>query len=80
MCDMMQTLTLYDPEFNSGFVHDILTDGHYRLKQIVKSEQPGADEPSIEDRLKTRMGAIIGTIKYCAKVCDTYQKRRTMGA
>ncbi|KAF5347531.1 hypothetical protein D9758_014525 [Tetrapyrgos nigripes] len=47
------------------------------LKQTVNSEQPGADGPSIEDRLKTRMGAIVDTIKRCAKVCDTYQKRRT---
>ncbi|EEB99695.1 hypothetical protein MPER_00578, partial [Moniliophthora perniciosa FA553] len=47
------------------------------LKRFANSTHPGADGLSIENRLRTRMGAIIDTIKHCAKVCDTYQKRHT---
>ncbi|KAI0699900.1 hypothetical protein C8T65DRAFT_296564 [Cerioporus squamosus] len=47
------------------------------LKQVVNIQQPGPDGLSIEDRLKQRLGSIIETIKRCAKVCDSYQKRPT---
>ncbi|RDX50314.1 hypothetical protein OH76DRAFT_469327 [Lentinus brumalis] len=48
------------------------------LKPVVNAQQPGTDGLSIEDRLKQRLGSIIETIKRCAKVCDSYQKRSTL--
>ena len=50
-----------------------------RLKQVINAKAPGPDGLSIEDRLKQRLGSIIDTIKRCAKVCDSYQKRPTAG-
>ncbi|KAI1783133.1 hypothetical protein LXA43DRAFT_1087143 [Ganoderma leucocontextum] len=47
------------------------------LKRVADPKTPGPDGLTIEDRLKQRMGTIIGSIKLCAKVCDSYQKRHT---
>ncbi|RPD68335.1 hypothetical protein L226DRAFT_346944 [Lentinus tigrinus ALCF2SS1-7] len=47
------------------------------LNQVVNVKEPGPDGLSIEDRLKKRLGSIIDSIKRCAKVCDSYQKRPT---
>ncbi|RPD72434.1 hypothetical protein L226DRAFT_154051 [Lentinus tigrinus ALCF2SS1-7] len=47
------------------------------LKQVVNVKEPGPGGLSIEDRLKQRLGSIIDSIKRCAKVCDSYQKRPT---
>ncbi|RPD69596.1 hypothetical protein L226DRAFT_575426 [Lentinus tigrinus ALCF2SS1-7] len=47
------------------------------LEQVVNVKEPGPHGLSIEDRLKQRLGSIIDSIKRCAKVCDSYQKRPT---
>ena len=67
-------LALLSPETDSK-----LRYSHDRLKQVADPKAPGPGGLSIEDRLRQRMGAIIDTIKRCAKVCDSYQKRSTAG-
>ncbi|KAM5536716.1 hypothetical protein V8D89_009643 [Ganoderma adspersum] len=47
------------------------------LKEIVDPEAPGSDGHTIKDRLKQRMEEIIDSIKSCAKLCDSYQKRHS---
>ena len=70
MCDMMQTLTLY------VCLHASLSKSHSaakpRLKQVTNVNERGPDGFSVEDRLKQRLGAVIDTIKLCAKLCDSY--------
>ncbi|KAI0699891.1 hypothetical protein C8T65DRAFT_296383 [Cerioporus squamosus] len=48
------------------------------LDEVVNTKAPGPDGLSTEDRLKQRLGSIIESIKQCAKVCDSYQKRPTV--
>lgn len=48
------------------------------MKQVV-DVQDVAPGLSIEDRLRQRLGRIVETIKRCAKVCDSYQKRKLVG-
>ncbi|KAJ7181386.1 hypothetical protein C8R43DRAFT_1170245 [Mycena crocata] len=47
------------------------------LKKVPSPKEVGPDGKSIEDRLRQRMGSIIDSIKYCAKICDTYQHQHT---
>ncbi|KAJ7499168.1 hypothetical protein FB451DRAFT_28305 [Mycena latifolia] len=47
------------------------------LKKVASPKDVGPDGISIEDRLRGRMGGIIDSIKYCAKICDSYQQRHT---
>ncbi|KAI0779272.1 hypothetical protein C8Q74DRAFT_1367187 [Fomes fomentarius] len=48
------------------------------LKSLVEVDIKKLDPQtgtSIESRMKSRMSAIIGSIRQCAKLCDSYQKR-----
>ncbi|KAF9041886.1 hypothetical protein BDZ89DRAFT_1059909 [Hymenopellis radicata] len=47
------------------------------LQQITNARHQGPDGQTVEDRLRRRMVDIIESIKRCAKLCDSYQKRRT---
>src|SRR5882757_3277155 len=48
------------------------------LDKVVTSDQR-ADGVTIEQRLRDRMLGIANSIKQCAKLCDSYQKRSTAG-
>ena len=48
------------------------------LKNIVTSDQE-TDGVTIEQRLRDRILGIANSIKQCAKLCDSYQKRSTAG-
>lgn len=48
------------------------------LKEVTRTQcEPGA--MTIEDRLRTTMREVVVSIKGCAKVCDSYQKRHITG-
>ena len=75
MCDMMQVMTLsvkYPPPWWCA---------HTRcsLKNVATPKDQGQDGVTIEQRLQGRMAGIIDSIKACAKLCDSYQKRHTAG-
>jgi len=76
MCDMMQVMTLsVKSPFSSWCAHTPCS-----LKDVVNSkEQGGGDGVTIEQRLQGRMAGIIESIKRCAKLSDSYQKRHTAG-
>ncbi|KAF8650371.1 hypothetical protein AX16_005267 [Volvariella volvacea WC 439] len=44
------------------------------LKRVVSSKDLA---PGVEERLHVRLGKIIESIKNCAKLCDSYQRRHT---
>ncbi len=77
MYDMMSVMGLYGGS-DSTFVN--LLTGIYRLQQISNPRHQGPDGQTVEERLHGRMDDIIDSITRCAKVCDSYQKRRIAGA
>ena len=52
-----------------------------RLKKIASPQERAlqSDGPTIEERLQGRMDLIIDSIKSCAKLCDSYQRRHVAG-
>jgi hypothetical protein len=76
MADMMSVLTM-----SATFIRtNTLRSQQIRLKKVESSKDSGPDGLTIEARLSNLMGAICDSIKRCAKVCDSYQKRGTAGA
>jgi len=74
MCDMMQVMTLsVKSPLPERYAHTPCS-----LKDVVAKDQ-GDDGMTIEHRLQGRMGGIIDSIKRCAKLSDSYQKRHTAG-
>ena len=75
MCDMMQVMTL------SVKLPLSWQCAHTRcsLKNIATPKEQGQDGVTIEQRLQGRMAGIIDSIKACAELCDSYQKRHTAG-
>ncbi|KAI0630036.1 hypothetical protein C8Q77DRAFT_236077 [Trametes polyzona] len=45
------------------------------LKRVASVKEADTHGLSVEDRITQRMGAIVDSIKTCAKVCDSYHKR-----
>ena len=74
MCDMMQVMTLsVKSPLPWRCPHTPCS-----LKNVAANDQ-GPDGVTIEQRLQGRMAGIIDSIKACAKLCDSYQKRHTAG-
>lgn len=46
-----------------------------RLKKVTTPEERVVGGLTVEQRLSTRMSLIIASIKSCAKLCDSYQRR-----
>jgi hypothetical protein len=75
MCDMMQVMTLsVKSPLPWWCAHTPCS-----LKNIVSPKDQAQDGVTIEQRLQGRMAGIIDSIKQCAKLCDSYQKRHTAG-
>ena len=74
MCDMMEVMALSVKIFSPITVRSHTCS----LKNVVNSDQ-GADGVTIEQRLRGRMLGIADSIKQCAKLCDSYQKRSIAG-
>ena len=49
------------------------------LKNVATPKDQGQDGVTIEQRLQGRMLDITDSIKQCANLCDSYQKRSTVG-
>lgn len=76
---MMSVMTLYVSFQVRG---TILLSALYRLKKVADPKEKNDAGESIETRLRQRMereGGIIDSIKRCAKLCDSYQKRHLTG-
>ena len=75
MCDMMQVLTLsVKPLLPPLYAHTGCS-----LKDVAGPSHQGQDGVTVEQRLQNRMGGIVDSIKRCAKLSDSYQKRHTAG-
>ena len=75
MCDMMQVMTLsvnYPLPWRCAHTP-------CSLKNVATAKDQGQDGVTIEQRLQGRMAGIIDSIKACAKLCDSYQKRHIAG-
>ena len=75
MCDMMQVLTLL-------VKYLLLWWCAYTpcsLKDVASPKDQAKDGVTIEQRLQGRMGGIVDSVKKCAKLCDSYQKRHIAG-
>ena len=73
MCDMMQVMTLsvkYPLPWRCAHTP-------YSLKDVATPKGQGQERITIEQRLQARMAGIIDSIKACAKLSDSYQKRHT---
>ncbi len=75
MCDMMQVMTL---SVKSPLPW-LCAHTPCSLKNIATPKDQGQDGVTIEQRLQGRMARIIDSIKSCAKLSDSYQKRHTAG-
>lgn len=76
MCDMMSVLRPQATYF--GHLSVQLTKAmntNIRLKKVTTPEVRVVDGLTIEQRLSTRMNLIIASIKSCARLCDSYQRR-----
>ncbi len=76
MYDMMSVMGLYGDN-DSTFANPLT--GVCRLQQISNPRHQGLDGQTVEERLLGRMDDIIESITRCAKLCDSYQKRRIAG-
>ena len=72
MCDTMEVLSLC---VSGTICVSQMTHISGRLKDIIEPKDPASGTTSIEERLGQRMAAIVESIKECAKVCDSYQRR-----